>query len=394
LRNNCQQSLALSLAERRSAHDIPDHALLIRALEARGLLDRALEVLPSEMELQARARAGHGLTRPELAVLLSYAKIALQHDILESRVPDDPQLEGWLTGYFPPLLRERFGESIRAHSLRREIVALGLTNAVVNRGGAAMAVRLAAETGRTTADVAHAFMAVREVFDLPFLWQRIDALDGKVDGQAQLALYAATQDLLDAQTLWFVRDGAAVRDLAGTIARHKAGLAALAGTLAGVLPPARRASLEQEAARLRTDGVPAGLADDVARLKLLARALAITEIALAEGQAVPETARVFFEVGERLRIDDLAGRGAAIATADPYDHQAVNRALGQIAAAQVSFARAAIRAGGAKVWFADQDKRLARLQRALAEAADEGPLTPSRLMVAAGALNDLALDAR
>jgi glutamate dehydrogenase len=393
LRNNYQQSLALSLAERRSARDIPDHALLIRALEARGLLDRALEALPSEMELQARARAGHGLTRPELAVLLSYAKIAVQHDILESRVPDDPQLEGWLAAYFPPLLRERFGESIRAHSLRREIIALGLTNAVVNRGGPAMAVRLAAETGRTTADVAHAFMAVREVFDLAHLWQRIDALDGKIDGQAQLALYAATQDLLNAQTLWFLRDGAAARDLAGTIARHKAGLAALAGTLESVLPLGRRASLEQEAARLRTDGGPADLTGDIARLKLLAQAPAITEIAQAAGQAVPETAHVFFEIGEQLRIDDLAGRGGTIATADPYDRQAVNRALGQLAAAQVSFTRAAIRAGGSKVWLADHGNRLARLQGTLAEAGGEGPLTLSRLMVAAGALGDLALDA-
>ena len=101
------------------------------------------------MELQERARAGRGLTRPELAVLLSYAKIALQHDLLESAVPDEPQLESWLTGYFPPLLRERFAADIDKHSLRREIIALGLTNAIVNRGGPAMAVRLADETRRT-----------------------------------------------------------------------------------------------------------------------------------------------------------------------------------------------------------------------------------------------------
>ena len=113
LRNNYQQSLALSLAERTSVRELPDYALLMRALEARGLFDRALEALPSDMELQERGRAGRGLTRPELAVLLSYAKIALQHDILESRVPDEPQLESWLDAYFPPLLRERFAAGIR-----------------------------------------------------------------------------------------------------------------------------------------------------------------------------------------------------------------------------------------------------------------------------------------
>ena len=105
LRNNYQQSLALSLAERGSAHELADYSLLMRTLEARGLFDRPLEALPSDMELQGRARGGRGLTRPELAVLLSYAKIDLQHDLLESQVPDEPGLEPWLSGYFPPALQ-------------------------------------------------------------------------------------------------------------------------------------------------------------------------------------------------------------------------------------------------------------------------------------------------
>ena len=85
LRNNYQQGLALSLAERRSARELADYSLLMRMLEARGLIERPLEALPSDIELQERARAARGLTRPELAVLLSYAKIALQHDLLESQ---------------------------------------------------------------------------------------------------------------------------------------------------------------------------------------------------------------------------------------------------------------------------------------------------------------------
>jgi glutamate dehydrogenase len=402
LRNNYQQSLALSLAERRSAPDITDYALLMRALEARGLLDRSIEALPSEVELQERARAGRGLTRPELAVLLSYAKIALQQDLLESPVPDDPQLESWLTGYFPPLLRERFGEAIRGHSLRREIVALGLTNAVVNRGGPAMAAPLAAETGRTTADVALAFMAVREVFDLPRLWQRIDALDGAVAGEAQLLLYEATRDLVNAQTLWFLRHDAShekgrdngATDLAGTVSRHTAGLAALAAALDNVLPPGRKRDLEQRAGALRAKGIPADLATDIARLDALAQAPAITEIALALGRQVPETARIHFEIGERLRIDDLAARGAAIATADQYDRLAIAHALAQLSAAHATFTREAIEAGGSEPWLKVQGERLARLERTVTEAAGVGVLTPSRLSVAAGALEDLAAGVR
>ena len=393
LRNNYQQSLALSLAERRSAREIPDYALLMRALEARGLLDRVIEALPSEMELQERARAGRGLTRPELAVLLSYAKIALQQDLLDSRVPDEPQLESWLTGYFPPLLRERFGEAIRGHSLRREIVALGLTNAVVNRGGPAMAVRLAAETSRPTPDAAYAFMAVREVLDLPPVWQRIDALDGTVGGDAQLRLYEATCDLVNAQTLWFLRheghdDG--MTDLAGIVARYKTGLAALTQALEGVLPPGRKSHLERRAADLRADGIPADVAGDIARLDALAHAPAVSEIALTLGRPVPQTARIHFEIGERLRIDDLVARGAAIPTADQYDRLAIAHALAQLAAVHAAFTREAIRAGGTGAWYAGQGDRLGRTERTLAEAVAPGTLTVSRLSVAAGALSELA----
>ena len=391
LRNNYQQSLALSLAERRSARDLPDYALLMRALETRGLFTRDLESLPGDGELQERGRAGRGLTRPELAVLLSFAKIALQHDILQSKVPDESQLESWLAAYFPPLLSERYRAGIDGHSLRREIIALGLTNAVVNRGGPAMVVRLAGETRRPASDVAHAFMAVREVFDLPQLWQRIDALDGRVQGEAQLRLYEATQDLVNAQTQWFLRNGAALTDLTGTIARHKAGLAVLTEALDGALPPRRRADLEREARRLGEGGIPADLAADVARLDVLGEAPAITEIAQIAGQPVPAAARTFLEIGEHLRIPDLGAKGAAIASSDQYDRLAIAQAISQLAAAQATFTRSAIAAGGAEAWRAAQGGRLDRLQSTLEDVAGgEGTLTVSRLMVAAGQLSELA----
>ena len=393
LRNNYQQSLALSLAERRSARELADYSVLMRTLEARGLIDRPLEALPSDIELQERARAGRGLARPELAVLLSYAKIALQHDLLESGVPDEPGLEPWLTGYFPSALRERFAGDIVKHSLRREIIALGLTNAVLNRGGPAMAVRLAEETQRTTADVAYAFLAAREVFELPALWLRIDALDGKAKGLVQLALYQATQDLVNAQTLWFLRNGSAMSDLPGTIARHRTGVGMLENALPDALPPRRAALLKAEADRLTDAGIPADLGADIAALDILGLAPPITEIAEATKAPVSDAARTYLAIGEHLRISDLAAKAAAIPTPDYYDRLAVAQALNQLATAQTAFTRDAIRArdgGGCDAWLARQGDRLARVKAMLEEIAGEATLTVSRLLVAAGQLGDLA----
>jgi glutamate dehydrogenase len=140
--------------------------------------------------------------------------------------------------------------------------------------------------------------------------------------------------------------------------------------------------------------VPGDLARDVARLGVLAEAPAITEIAQETGVAVAEAARIFLEIGAHLRIDDLAGRGAAIAAADRYDRLAVTQALAQLAAAKAAFTREAVRAGGSERWLAGQGDRLIRAQRMLSDAAGDGSMTLSRLLVAAAALREVPGGAR
>jgi glutamate dehydrogenase len=383
----------LSLAERSCGRELPDYALLLHALEGRGLFERRLEALPSDKELEERGRAGRGLTRPELAVLLSYAKIALERDLIASSVPDEPLLAAWLDAYFPSELRRRFPAGIAGHSLRRDIIATGLTNAVLNRGGPAMAVRLADETRRTTADVALAFLAVREVFALPALWQRIDALDGKLGGSTQLGLYQRTRELVNAQTLFMLRYDRAGRGLSDTIALNQATLAALKPVLASLLPSRLATGLADQARRLVVERVPEDLAADIAALDVLELALAITEVAHASNSPVPEAARIFLVLGDRLHIADLTAKAGKIVTSDYYDRLAVAQALNQLGKSQADLARAAIRAQGAagiEAWLEQQGPRLARVIATLEQIGNEETLTLSRLLVAAGQLQDVA----
>src|SRR5690606_23138718 len=130
LRTNYLQSLALSLAEREGAESMPDLSDLMEALEKTGELDRAIEYLPDDQALAERLAEGKGLTRPELAVLLAYAKIALYNDLLVSKVPDDPYLLGELYRYFPEALGQRYPQAIERHRLRREVIATALANAM------------------------------------------------------------------------------------------------------------------------------------------------------------------------------------------------------------------------------------------------------------------------
>ena len=166
LRDNYMQAQALSMAESRAAVRINEHAYLMRSLEKSGLLNRSIEFLPSDEELKQRHAANHGLTRPELAVVLAYSKIAIYNALLDSDVAEDPYLANELENYFPTALRKRYSEFMSKHRLRREIVSTAITNSMVNRMGPTFAQRMQEESGIGIASVARAYTIARESFDM------------------------------------------------------------------------------------------------------------------------------------------------------------------------------------------------------------------------------------
>ncbi len=395
LRNNYQQSLGLSLAARRAPGELAANARLIRSLEARGLLDRRLEALPPEREIAERQRGGKGFVRPELAILSSYAKIALLHDLLASTVPDDPGMQALLIDYFPQALQKAFPAALAEHRLRREIIATTLTNGLVNRLGAATPLQLASESAQPIAQVAYAFMAARGVFDLADLWRRIDGLDGHVKGELQLELYERVRALLVRATAFFLRSGVAARDLQATVVRHRAGLAEIRDAIGAVGPAASRARQAALQSRLIAEAVPADIADDVALLPLLTDAPVMIETALATQQPLLSAAQVFLDVGDRFRLDDIVERAQAIRTADDYDRLAIASATTALLEAQRAIAVSALAlgdGGGAAIepWLEQRLMASDRVIADLAEISGAGELTVSRMTVAASRLSDLA----
>src|SRR6185369_2415133 len=190
LRNNYLQTLALSLAQRRGLEDLGFQQRLMQTLEQRGELDRAVEFLPDDMEIAERVRRQQPLTRPELSVLLAYAKLSLYAELLDSNVPDDPYLGRELGRYFPKLIAQKYPDALEKHRLRREIISTQLANSMINRGGPSLVVRIADQTGASPAAIAAAFAAVRESYGLRDLNEAINTLDGEVAGDLQLDLYA------------------------------------------------------------------------------------------------------------------------------------------------------------------------------------------------------------
>ena len=395
LRNNYQQSLALSIAERRSSSDLGAYGRLMRHLEERGLLERSLETLPSDVDLTARTKAISGLARPELAVLLSYSKIALLDDLLASQVPDEAFMEELLFDYFPPALRQTFEADISGHRLRREIIATTLTNGIVNRCGPPTALRLAEEAARPISEVAHAFMAARAVFVLADLWRQLDTLDGKIAGATQLDLYLRVQHVLNRNVAWFLRHAIAGTNLSDIISRNRSGFQLLKSELTSVATPGALARLEQLRSDLVGLGVTQGLAADIAHLIVLADTPAIVDIARMSRRSIPDAAQAFLAIGDRFGIDDLLGRMAQIKVADDYDRLAIAGAEGTLADARHSMTLSVLGASedgraGLEAWSARQPERVQSAEQALAAIMAAPELTVSRLTVAATRLADIA----
>ncbi len=393
LRNNYQQTLALSLAERRGLEDLGFQQRLMHILETRGELDRAVEYLPDEVELAERRRRSQALTRPELAVLLAYAKLSLYGELLDSAVPDDAYLGRDLLRYFPPEIVARFPDALEQHRLRREIVATQLTNSMINRGGATLTVRIADQTGASAAAIAAAFAAVRGSYDMIALHTEIDGLDNKVPGKLQLELYAAVQDLLLDRLVWFLRNVDLSQGLEAIVAHYRAGIAAVEAALDGALPEEAAAARAARRTELAAAGVPAELARRIANLPALAAAPDIVLVADRAGQNVAEVTATYFAAESFFRLDRIARAARAIVISDYFDRLALDRALDSIGDAErrITAAMAGNGVAGAQAveaWVAPRQHEVDRIRSSVHEIANSG-LTLSKLSVAASLLGDL-----
>jgi glutamate dehydrogenase len=330
LRANYQQPLAISLAVRRGLEDFGFEQRLMQTLEARHLLDRAVEFLPDDLELTERRHRGQSLTRPELAVLLAYAKLALKADLLASTVPDDPYLSRELARYFPHAIAERFPDAIEHHRLRREIIATQLTNSMINRGGPSLIARIADATGAAPARIAAAFAAVRESFELMALDNEIDALDNVVHGDLQLSLYAELQNLLLDRMVWFLRHVDLTQGLGSIIAHYHAAIEEVAQVLDHVLSDDLATARMFRIERMQTAGVPVALAHRIVDLRTLAAATDVALVAARTAKPVADVAATYFAAAAFFRLDHIVASAREIRPADYGDQLLFDRALKQI----------------------------------------------------------------
>jgi len=385
LADNYLQTLALSLAEAQGTARLDEQLRTIRALERSGELSRAVEFLPDDDTLVARAASGRGLTRPELAVLMAYVKNTLVDALGDSDLPDDPQLLPCLLGYFPPLLVERFPRAIAAHRLRREIVATVVANDLVNRGGITFLQEMRERTGRSAGDVARAYAIVKEIFAFGPLWAAVDALDNKVAASVQAEMLLTGGRLMERATAWFLRGRSL--DIRAQIDAFRPRIAELAEHIVETLPDAERNELARRVDALVARGVPREVAFAAARLDFLTSSVDVVRLAQGSKLGIVELARRFYAIGHRFRLDTLRLIARGLKAETSWQKLAVSALIEDFYAQQAELTQQSI-AASAELdrWLESRAAALAQIDALLRDIESSPAPDLAMLTVASRAL--------
>jgi glutamate dehydrogenase len=397
LSDNYHQNIALGIARNHAPAMISVHKRLIRTLEAAGELDRAVEFLPTDAEIDRRNAAGEGLTSPELAVLLAYAKITLTADLLETGVADEPWFERALRSYFPAPLVDRYAARLDSHPLRPEIVTCVAVNDMVNHGGITFAFRAMEETGAGPAEVLRAYFVVREVFDLPGFWARVEGLDGTVPTVAQTALNLEARRLLDRATRWLLQSRGGTLDIGSEIDRFRGDAARISPQVPDMLVGVEHDRLLTRAGEMQAIGAPADLAVEAAGLLDVFGVLDCVDVAAATGEDAVQVARLYFALSERYEVDLMLNRITMLPRGDRWSALARAALRSDLYGALVGMTRRIIETvpeqadpvARIQVWESRQAEGLARTRATLDEITNQDKFDLATLSVALRAVRTL-----
>ncbi len=319
LTDNYHQAEAISVLAHRAEERLEVHSRLIRYLERNGKLDRELEFLPGEDELKERAADRLGLTRPELAVLLSYAKITIYEALLGSDVPEDPYLSTDLLRYFPAVLTARYPEFIRQHPLRREITATYITNNMVNSVGITMVQRFNEQFGFAVPDVIRAYAAARDIFDMSEYRKQVESLDTRITAETQVEMLLEAGRLVERATLWLLQHRPRPLPIAETVQDLAPDIRAVSERLLDYLVPGHHDALAKAAQELEQAGVPADLARRCTGLGAAFSGLDVVEVAHRQNLPMNQVAEAYFALGDALDLYWVRQRLSALATGHHWD---------------------------------------------------------------------------
>jgi glutamate dehydrogenase len=385
LEDNRLQTLALSIAETGGAGDLPAYIRLIETFESSGRLDRVVEGIAPNDELFRRASDGNGLTRPELAVLLSTAKLAAQDGVEEAPLATDPSMDSELLAAFPDAMVAKHKSAILAHRLRKEIIATKLANRMINRLGLLHPFELAEEEGCSLGDVAGAFAIAERIYNLPSLWQAIDVAD--MAESTRLMLFNQTAVETRAQMADIIRNAHEGRDVGNTTAIYAPVVQKLSAALDSLLPTDVRHQTESFGNRLIENGAPRKIAERLVRMAQLDGAIGLAALSSAQKGDVTALTQAFTAIGDALGIGWAQGTAMQMDPHDPWERLLVAGLARDFQAMRLDFLRrraAKKPVDDVHVWVGENAERVRAFKAMVDRAKLAGMPTPAMLAQIAG----------
>lgn len=332
LKDNHLQTQALTMVQQQGVKNLDAQERLMDDFERLGLLKRGVEFLPSTKAIAERRAAGRGLTRPELSVLLSYAKNVLYQQLLDSNFPDDPYLEGSLLRYFPESMQKDYKKSVISHPLRREIIATMITNSIINRGGITFMHGLMDDTNMPAPDIARAYVITRHVYDIPKLWSDIEALGVDTPAEAQAAMLHQAGIFLERTAVWFLRNLPQPMDITQVIDTFAKGISEFMDSYHEVMTPNMQVAFDEKFERYKKMGASDDMANRIARMETLSSGLDIVQVALDFKRPVKEVADIYFKLGAKLYLGWLRRSASRMTRIESHwDRMAIKTVISQLA---------------------------------------------------------------
>ena len=326
LANNYLQTQILSIEAENSQQLMPQQNRSMEILEESGLLNREIEFLPDSVTLQDRFENKKYLTRPELAVLLSYSKMDLYQKMLNSAFPEEKYLEAEIDHYFPSLMIQKYQKQIRKHRLRREIIATQVTNDLIGTMGCSFHLRMVELTGKSIHAICCAYIAAREILENRQVNEKIQQLDNKVDARLQMKCLDYTAETLESSVVWILNNLPSPIKIDQIVKQFKKSVMLLMDNIEDISTASMTAQFEEIHTSLSKQKIPVPLAKQLGKRKVLSNGLDIVEIAEQTGKPISQTGAVYFGVAENLGIEWLENNISNL-NADNIWHQRASFSL-------------------------------------------------------------------
>jgi len=396
LRNNYLQAQAISMSEVRSVERIDEVARLITSLEKTGVLDRELEYLPEKSEIEDRQLRKQGFTRPELAVVLSYAKI----DLYDGLMASGETLEDFLVvdplRYFPAVLRRRYTEFIPGHRLSRQILATLIANDLVNRMGPSFVKRIQIDTGANIVTIARAYTVARQICQAGPLLKTIEGLDYELPATAQVTLMFEISRSMRHASYWLIERFGDDLAIESTVDRLKTDMARIYTGTGGVISTAARIRHQKAAQSHIEMGVPEKLANRMSALLLTRPALDMADLAAIYKPDVIDLAKLYAATNEKLGIYWLHVCAEDLTVEDRWQAIARGKLRDDFFRMRRELAEQILRKRGKRDvpaavdnWLARRSQKVARFTNMIEEMKLRSEIDYATLSVAARELRDL-----